>query len=57
MTKPQHDGGPVHFIHDLRCIWCHTLNTSWLWADGTTVGCGECGQTSLTLPEMTGEGA
>jgi hypothetical protein len=56
MTNP-HQAGGVTFLDGLGCIWCHTVNSCWLWADGTTVECGECGQTSLTLPEMTGEGA
>lgn len=64
-SSPREAGGPVHFLHDLRCIWCHTLNTTWLWADHSTVECAECGQTSLTTPQMiphgpldmTGEGA
>jgi Zn ribbon nucleic-acid-binding protein len=44
------DGGPATFLEDLRCLWCHALNTSRLWADGSTVECTECGQTSLTIP-------
>jgi hypothetical protein len=54
---PRHtDGpadGPAHFLDGLRCIWCNTLNASWLCGDGTTVECAECGQTSLTTPDMT----
>lgn len=56
-SNPRETGEPVHFLHGLRCIWCRTLNASWLWADGSTVECAECGQTSLTTPDMTGEGA
>jgi Zn ribbon nucleic-acid-binding protein len=54
---PPGTGGPAHLLHGLRCIWCQTLDTSWLWTDTSTVECAECGQTSLTTPDMTGEGA
>ena len=58
-TPTSEQPGPVHFLDGIRCIWCQTLNASWLWADRVTVECAECGQTSLTLPDPTpnGEGA
>jgi hypothetical protein len=52
MTTPHRPDDLVHFLDGLRCIWCHTLNASWLWADGATVECSECGQTSLTTPDL-----
>jgi hypothetical protein len=58
-NKGEQDG-PVHFLDGLRCLWCKALNASWLWADGATVECAECGQTSLVvdgLPTDSGEGA
>jgi hypothetical protein len=57
--RPEQDG-PVHFLDGLRCLWCKALNASWLCADGATVECAECGQTSLVvdgLPTTTREGA
>jgi hypothetical protein len=53
-------GGLVHFLAGMRCVWCKALNASWLWADGSTVECAECGQTSLVVgetPTGSGEGA
>ena len=60
-TSLSYPAGTAVRLEGLRCIWCHTDGASWLRADGVTVECRECGQTSLTIPDPDpadiGEGA